>query len=80
MKDQSYIHSIALALIITITGVSCTKDLDTVPLDEDVVTSNVVFDSPESYRQVLAKVYAGLAVSGQQGPAGQADIAGIDEG
>jgi len=28
----------------------------------------------------LAKVYAGLAVSGQQGPAGAADISGIDEG
>ena len=30
--------------------------------------------------QVLAKLYAGLAVSGQEGPAGQPDISGIDEG
>src|ERR687890_166063 len=28
----------------------------------------------------LAKIYAGLAVSGQQGAAGQPDISGIDEG
>jgi hypothetical protein len=28
----------------------------------------------------LAKLYAGLALSGQEGPAGQPDIAGIDEG
>jgi hypothetical protein len=44
------------------------------------VTSAVVYDNPEAYRQVLAKLYAGLAVSGQQGPSGQPDISGIDEG
>ncbi len=59
---------------------ACTDDLDTIPLDEDVITSATVFDDPEAYRQVLAKLYAGLAVSGQEGPAGQPDIAGIDEG
>lgn len=59
---------------------ACFDDLDTIPLDPDEVTSEVVYDDPGAYRQVLAKVYAGLAVTGQQGPAGQADIAGIDEG
>jgi len=59
---------------------ACFNDLDTVPIDPDEVTSEVVYDNPAAYRQVLAKVYAGLALSGQQGPSGQADIAGIDEG
>jgi SusD/RagB-like outer membrane lipoprotein len=59
---------------------SCFGDLDTVPIDEDVVTAAVVYDDPASYKSVLAKLYAGLALSGQQGPAGQADISGIDEG
>ncbi len=59
---------------------ACFSDLDTVPLDPDEVTANVVYDDPTSYRRVLAKLYAGLAVSGQQGPAGQPDISGIDEG
>lgn len=59
---------------------SCMKDLDTVPIDPDEVTAASVYDNPESYQQVLAKLYAGLAVSGQQGPSGQADIQGIDEG
>ena len=59
---------------------SCFKDLETIPLDKDVITSAVVYNDPKSYRQVLAKLYAGLAVSGQQGPAGQPDISGIDEG
>ncbi len=75
-------------LKITIVGVfavllaftSCTKDLDTVPLDPDVVTSASVYKDPASYKQVLAKLYAGLAVSGQQGPSGMGDLSGLDEG
>ncbi|MBN2175203.1 MAG: RagB/SusD family nutrient uptake outer membrane protein [Bacteroidales bacterium] len=59
---------------------SCVKDLDTVPIDPDVLTADKVFEDPEAYTQFLAKVYAGLAVSGQQGPAGQGDVSGIDEG
>ncbi|MFZ4464063.1 MAG: RagB/SusD family nutrient uptake outer membrane protein [Bacteroidales bacterium] len=59
---------------------SCIKDLDTVPLDKDVITSASVYENPDSYKQVLAKCYAGLAVSGQQGAAGMPDISGIDEG
>jgi hypothetical protein len=45
-----------------------------------VVTSNVVYEDPAAYQQVLAKLYAGLALTGQQGPAGKPDIEGIDEG
>jgi starch-binding outer membrane protein, SusD/RagB family len=59
---------------------SCIKDLDTIPLDPNITTSATVYDDPAAYRQVLAKLYAGLAVSGQRGPAGMADIGGIDEG
>ncbi len=73
------IQFICFALFLTF-QYSCVKDLDTIPLDEDVVTSGVVYDDPSAYRAVLAKLYAGLAVSGQQGPAGQSDIEGIDEG
>lgn len=72
-------HILKLFIITLLLG-SCVNDLDTIPIDEDVVTSGVVYDDPEAYRQVLAKLYAGLAVSGQQGPAGQSDIEGIDEG
>ena len=59
---------------------SCTKDLDTIPLDDDVTTAATVYDDPQAYTQVLAKLYAGHAVSGQEGPAGNGDISGIDEG
>jgi hypothetical protein len=59
---------------------SCVKDLDTKPIDPDDQSPAAVFSNPASYKQVLAKLYAGLATSGQQGAAGNPDISGIDEG
>ncbi|HRZ21903.1 MAG TPA: RagB/SusD family nutrient uptake outer membrane protein, partial [Bacteroidales bacterium] len=59
---------------------SCVKDLDTVPLDKDEVTAASVYEDTTNYTKVLAKLYAGLAVSGQIGPNGAGDISGIDEG
>jgi hypothetical protein len=57
--------------------VGCT---DTTELPTSTITDNNYFNDPSAYRQFLAKIYAGLAVSGQQGPAGDGDIDGIDEG
>lgn len=71
---------IALIAILALSAVSCLDDLNTSPIDEDVVTSETVYEDPEDFRQVLAKLYAGFAATGQQGPAGDADIQGIDEG
>src|SRR5690606_16002429 len=39
-----------------------------------------VFTDRAAYRSFLAKIYGGLVVTGQQGPAGNGDIQGIDEG
>ena len=78
MKLSTLNKFASLILILTVSG--CVGDLDTIPLDEDVVTAAVIYDDPRSYLGVLAKLYAGLAVTGQQGPAGQGDIEGIDEG
>ncbi len=57
---------------------SCVNALDRIPFVE--VTSATVYEDAGNYKQILAKLYAGLAVSGQQGPAGRPDISGIDEG
>lgn len=73
------IYSLCL-LIGIVLFTSCLDDLNTVPLDEDIISSATVFDDSESYKQFLAKLYAGLAVTGQQGPDGQSDISGLDEG
>lgn len=71
----------AILILLLITGFSsCLNDLDTIPIDPDVSTSAQVYEDPTSYKKVLAKLYAGLAVTGQQGPAGNADVQGVDEG
>lgn len=81
MKTQYFaLRTFICITIITLFSQGCFKDLDTIPIDPDVVTASVVFDNPDSYLQVLAKIYSGLAMTGQQGPAGQPDIEGIDEG
>ncbi len=42
-------------------------------------TANNVFSEDGSYENYLAKVYGGLNVTGQEGPAGNADIGAIDD-
>ena len=59
---------------------ACTNDLNVLPKDDDDFTSEKFFADPNSYKEFLAKIYAGLAVSGQVGPSGTPDIQGIDEG
>lgn len=77
---KKYIKLIFAFVAIGVVATSCMKDLDTVPIDPNEVTSAQVFEDPASYKQILGKLYAGLAVSGQQGPSGDPDISGIDEG
>ncbi|MFM7402030.1 MAG: RagB/SusD family nutrient uptake outer membrane protein, partial [Bacteroidota bacterium] len=74
------IKNMLFVAAVSLTAVSCFKDLNTVPIDPDEITSAAVYENPAAYKQVLSKLYAGLAVSGQEGPAGRPDIAGIDEG
>ncbi len=81
MKNfKSLFNIFSLLVMVSFLATSCFNDLDVEPIDPDDVTANVVYDDPAAYRQVLAKLYAGLAVSGQEGPSGQPDINGIDEG
>jgi hypothetical protein len=62
--------------------ISCEDDLNQNPTDPDLFTEVDVYSSAQQALGALAKVYAGLAVTGQAGPDGQADIDGsiIDEG
>lgn len=57
---------------------SCTKKLDLKPTND--VTSETVYATALGYKQVLAKVYGAFALTGNQGPAGNGDVQGIDEG
>lgn len=72
-------YTIILLLLVTFFS-SCFKDLNTIPLDDDEVTSANLFNNLDDYTQFLAKTYAGLSLTGQQGPAGMGDINVADEG
>jgi len=75
MKYKILSIFIALSLLVT----SCIKDLDREPFNQ--FSSLQVYNDPANYIHVLAKLYAGLAVTGQAGPAGNSDLPGtIDEG
>jgi hypothetical protein len=68
------------AFAVTLVATSCYNDLDPVDLGARNPTAATIYKTVDDYKSGLAKVYATLAVSGQQGPAGQSDISGIDEG
>lgn len=67
-----------LMTFITLLMVSCTKDLNRIP--PDALTAETLYTTEAGYISSLAKIYAGLALTGNQGPAGSGDLGGIDEG
>ncbi|PKB17085.1 RagB/SusD family nutrient uptake outer membrane protein [Flavobacterium sp. 5] len=73
-KYISYFLLFILGLNMTLT--SCTDDLNVTPTDDDEFLSDAFYKDPTSYKQVLAKMYAGLYVGGNDGD-GTADIAGL---
>lgn len=57
---------------------SCAKKLDLYPTND--LTPSTTYSTAAGYKSVLAKVYGGLATTGNAGPAGASDIQGLDEG
>jgi starch-binding outer membrane protein, SusD/RagB family len=76
-NNKIQLTAILSGLLLTL---SCSDELDRLPLDKTRVTPETVYADTAAYQQALAKVYACLAVTGQEGPAGKPDIVGIDEG
>ncbi len=76
-KNRFFIVSFLLLVLS-----SCSLDIS--PKDDDDFTSEDFYSNPDSYRQFLAKIYGGLAVTGQSGPAGSSDLGSgpgtVDEG
>jgi hypothetical protein len=78
MKNR-FKHALILFVGISIlftTG--CKKQLNQTP--KYGLNAEVIYGDPSNYINVLAKLYSGLSMTGLKGPAGQGDIAGIDEG
>lgn len=77
MKNRIF-KTLGLLAIASMVFVSCSKDLNRQPVYD--LSSAQVYKDLAGYKQVLAKLYAGLSLTGNAGPDGQADIRGIDEG
>ena len=58
---------------------SCIGDLDVMPLDPNIMTSDKAYSTPESYLQGLKKIYSVWALSGQD-DAGASDLDGMNAG
>jgi len=64
---------------------ACEKDLELEPKDDDIFSNEKFFQNPDSYKQFLAKIYGGLALTGQSNGAGDSDLGdpaqgAVDEG
>ena len=85
MLKNMFKNNLRILLLVSIAATtlvmsSCVNSLNTTPIDKKVITSASAYNTPQDYEQILAKLYAGFATTGQQGPAGDPDIQGIDEG
>src|SRR5437868_13417638 len=76
MKNKLFKISWIPALLILLS--SCGKKLNLLPTND--VTAETVYKTAAGYKQALAKVYGSMALTGNNGPAGNGDIQGIDEG
>jgi starch-binding outer membrane protein, SusD/RagB family len=75
---RGYIWSLTTLATVSMLFSSCFKELDLTP--KYGLNTEAVYSDPDNYINVLAKLYAGLSITGNQGPAGSPDISGIDEG
>jgi starch-binding outer membrane protein, SusD/RagB family len=74
MKFNKIFASLAVVALFA----SCTKDLDRTPAYG--LNAESLYKNEAGYRSSLAKVYGGLALTGNSGPDGSGDLGGIDEG
>lgn len=78
MKSKTIIKYM-FALVVASAATSCAKKLDLFPQND--LTPATTYSNAAGYKSVLAKVYGGLSITGNQGPSGSPDIAGgLDEG
>ena len=77
MKSKTI--KILLLVFVAVYATSCAKKLDLFPVND--LTPEKTYSTAAGYKSVLAKIYGGLSVTGNQGPSGQPDIGGgLDEG
>lgn len=78
---KKYILGVLTAVMCSIGLTSCFNDLDTQPLDENQLVAEQVYSTRDGYMGVLAKCYASLILTGQNGgDGGNGDLEGANEG
>ena len=77
MKNSKKLVFLAFLTAMTVFE-SCVKDIDRAPIYD--ISSTEVYSKFVNYQGIIAKAYAGLAVTGQKGPDGNPDIRNFDEG
>lgn len=70
---------IALSFVLLMSA-ACVGDLDTEPATENLFSVDKAWSEPASYEEFLAKIYAGLALSGNSGSFGDPDLSAADQG
>lgn len=75
---KNIIKKLSIVAVAAVVVASCSKKLDLFPTND--LTPETVYSTAEGYKSVLAKIYGNMATTGNQGPAGQSDIQGLDEG
>ena len=78
MKTKAFIRILLCAIPLFLFE-SCFDDLNTEPLNTTLFTAERAYDNPEGYVQGLAKLYAALGLSGQNGAA-SSEIRNTDAG
>lgn len=82
MNTKNIINKVFLSAFLIGSGflASCTDDLNTEPIDNGVLTSEKAWRQEATYTEFLAKNYAGLTLSGNEGPSGEGDLNNGDQG
>ncbi|TXE09720.1 RagB/SusD family nutrient uptake outer membrane protein [Seonamhaeicola algicola] len=80
MKTRFKIHkALGFIFLCVVTLTACTDDLDITPNDDQTTLSNDLYANEGAYKQVLAGIYANLALTGTDGPE-SSNLDGIDAG
>lgn len=75
------IYRLFIVLLLFVAVSSCTKDLNTLPIDSNELVADKLYADPTNYKGVLAKCYGALALTGQQGgDGGDNDLGTFNEG
>lgn len=78
---KKYIYTLLAVVACSVALSSCIDDLDTMPLDDNQLVSDQVYNTEEGYIGVLAKCYSSLVLTGQKGgDGGDGDLQGANEG